>query len=93
MFTIKLINLQVTRQRKLCAEAIERLEMTKDALESAEENMRVAASGFEAGVIDTNTALAAQTAWVQAHSEYIDAAVSLQIAVADLERIEGNIHP
>lgn len=88
----ELINLQVTRQRKLCAEAIERLEMTKDALESAEENMRVAASGFEAGVIDTNTALAAQTAWVQAHSEYIDAAVSLQIAVADLERIEGNIH-
>ena len=88
----ELINLQVTRQRKLCEEAIERLEMTKDALESAEENMRVAASGFEAGVIDTNTALAAQTAWVQAHSEYIDAAVSLQIAVADLERIEGNIH-
>ena len=88
-----MINLQVTRQRKLCEEAIERLEMTRDGLESAEENMRVAASGFEAGVIDTNTALAAQTAWLQAHSEYIDAAVGLQIAVADLERAEGNVHP
>ena len=88
-----MINLQVTRQRKLCEEAIERLEMTRDGLESAEENMRVAASGFEAGVIDTNTALAAQTAWLQARSEYIDAAVGLQIAVADLERAEGNIHP
>ena len=88
-----MINLQVTRQRKLCEESIERLEMTREALESAEENLRVAVSGFEAGVIETNTALAAQTAWLQAHSEYIDAAVGLQIAVADLERAEGNVHP
>ncbi len=88
-----MINLQVTRQRKLCEEAIERLEMTRDGLESAEENMRTAASGFAAGLIDTNTALAAQTGWLQAQSEYIDAAVALQIAVADLERAEGNVHP
>ncbi|MCQ2146119.1 MAG: TolC family protein [Bacteroidales bacterium] len=85
-----LINLQVTQLRKNQTEALEKLDMAQSNLESAEENLRIATVGFENGVIDTNTALAAQTAWLQAHSEYIDAGIELQMTSSSLEKAEGN---
>ena len=86
-----LINLQVTRQRKLFAEASEKLDMAGSNLESAEENLRKATVGFEAGVVETSTVLAAQTAWLSAHSEYIDAGIDLQMASSSLQKAEGNM--
>ncbi len=85
-----LINLQVTQQRKLCDESLEKLTMAENNLASAEENLRKATVGFEAGVIETNTVLGAQTAWLSAHSEYIDAGIELQMAAATLRKVEGN---
>ena len=66
--------------------------MAQNNLSSAEENLRTATVGFEEGVIDTNTALAAQTAWLKAHSEYIDAGIELQMLAANLNKAEGNNH-
>ncbi|MBR1569491.1 MAG: TolC family protein [Bacteroidales bacterium] len=86
-----LINLQVAQQRKLFAEASEKLDMAGSNLESAEENLRKATVGFEAGVVETNTVLAAQTAWLSAHSEYIDAGIDLQMASSSLQKAEGNM--
>ena len=85
----ELIDLQVTQQRKLFEEAHEKLSMTESNLESAEENLRKAIVGFEAGVVSTNTVLGAQTAWLSAHSEYIDAGIELQMAAANLNKAEG----
>ena len=85
----ELIGLQVTQQRKLFGEAREKLSMTESNLESAEENLRKATVGFEAGVVSTNTVLGAQTAWLSAHSEYIDAGIELQMAAANLNKAEG----
>lgn len=87
----QLIGLQVTQQRKLFQEAQEKLRMACSNLDVAEENLRSATVGYEAGVIPTNTALAAQTAWLSAHSEYIDAGIELQMAAALLRKAEGNI--
>ena len=87
----EMIQLQVTRDRKLIGECLERLNMAESNLESAEENLRAATVGFEAGVIDTNTVLGAQTAWVKAHSEYIDAGIELQVTASLLSQSEGNI--
>ena len=84
-----MINLQVEQSRQHLEEARERLLMSENNLSSAEENMRMATVGFEAGVIETNTVLAAQTAWLQAHSEYIDAGIDLQMANANLRKAEG----
>ena len=84
------IELQVTQQRKLLSEALQKLEMSDNNLSHAEENMRTATIGFEAGVIPTQTVLAAQTAWLQAHSEYIDAGTELQMAASSLSKAEGN---
>lgn len=85
-----LICLQVTQQRKLLDEAKEKLEMSESNLESAEENLRKANVGFEAGVTPTETVLGAQTAWLSAHGDYIDAGIELQMAYAMLQKAEGN---
>jgi outer membrane protein TolC len=84
-----LINLQVTRQRKLYDEALEKLRMLESNMESAEENLRAATVGFEAGVIETGTVLMAQTGWLQAHIGYLDAGVELQRAASQLMKAEG----
>ena len=81
--------MQVTQLRKQREEAYEHLRMAESNLENAEENMRVATIGFEEGVIEANTALAAQTAWLQAHSEYIDAGIELQMNAVNLRKAEG----
>ena len=85
-----LINLQVNQLRRQETEALEKLAMSESNLSSAEENLRTATIGFNEGVINANTALAAQTAWLQAHSEYIDAGIELQMLAANLEKAEGN---
>lgn len=85
----QMIELQVTKERKAYDEALEKLTMAQSNLESAEENMRTATIGFEAGVISTSTVLSAQTAWLSAHSECIDAGTELQMAAAALRKAEG----
>ena len=87
----ELIGLQVAQQRKLLGESREKVEMTLSNLENAEENLRKATIGFEAGVVPTNTVLGAQTAWLSAHSEYIDAGIELQMAAAQLLKAEGEL--
>lgn len=87
-----LINLQVTQLRKQEIEAMEKLTMARSNLSNAEENLRTATIGFNEGVINANTALAAHTGWLQANSEYIDAGIELQMVAANLDKAEGNIH-
>lgn len=85
----KMINLQVTQLHKQQAESLEKLDMARNNMENAEENLRTASVGFEAGVVATNTALSAHTAWLKAHSEYIDAGIELQMNNANLMKAEG----
>lgn len=89
----ELITLQVAQERKLLGESRERLDSSEANLEAAEENLRMATVGFDAGVVTTDTVLAAQAAWLQAHSECIDAGTELQLAAARLRRSEGDIAP
>lgn len=84
------IQLQVSHQRRLLKEAFEKLEMTQSCLQSAEDNLRSANVGYEAGVTPTSVVLGAQTAWLSAHSEYIDAEIELQMAFDALQKAEGS---
>ncbi len=70
-------------------EAVEKLNMAESNLASAEENLRTATVGYTEGVIPANTLMAAQTAWMQAHSEYIDAGVEMQVTEVNLALAEG----
>ena len=86
----ELINLQVSQARTQYAEALKRVDAALGNLDSAEENLRMASRGLEAGVVEPNTALAAHTGWLKAHSEYIDAGVELQLSASNLMKAEGN---
>lgn len=82
------ITLQVARLRQQQDEALEKVGMTERNLESAEENLRAANAGYMEGVVPASTVMAAQTAWMQAHSGYIDAKVELQMTAGALAAAE-----
>lgn len=86
----ELIGLQVTQQRKLLDEARQKLQRAFSNMDLAEENLRAATISYEAGVLPTNTALAAHTAWLSAHSECIDAEIELQMTASNLCKAEGS---
>ena len=87
--TRELVTLQVARQRVIVEEAREKLQMTRSAVDVAEENLRSANLGYEAGVVTTSTVLGAHTAWLSANSDWIDAGTELQTAMSELRKAEG----
>lgn len=87
----KMISLQVSQLRKQETEALSKLTMAQSNMENAEENLRVATAGWNEGVIASNVLLQAQTAWLQAHSEYIETGVELQMCSTNLAKAEGRL--
>lgn len=87
----EMISLQVAQLRQQEGEALEKLTAAESNLESAEENLRVATAGWNEGMIASNVVLQAQTAWLQAHSEYIETGVELQMCSVNLAKAEGRL--
>lgn len=87
----EMISLQVAQLRQQEGEALEKLTMAESNLENAEENLRVATAGWNEGMIASNVVLQAQTAWLQAHSEYIENGVELQMCSVNLAKAEGRL--
>ena len=65
--------------------------MTKKNLEKANENLRMAQVGFKEGVSTTSDVLAAQTAWLKANSEKIDAEIDVQLCNVYLSKVLGTM--
>lgn len=84
-----MVDLQVSQARFRYEEAVKTLNMTRSNLASADENLRDATFGFKEGVLTSDDVTAAQTAWVQAHSEEIDAAISVQLCQVYLGKVLG----
>lgn len=87
----EMISLEVEQLTKQEQEALDRLHMAESNLESAEENLRVATLGFEEGVVETIVTLQAQTAWMQANSELIDAGIDLRMNHTKLLKAQGEL--
>lgn len=85
------VTLQVHQSAYRVNEAVRKLALTRKNLEKAEENLRTAQVGFAEGVITTSDLLAAQTAWLQAHSDRIDAQVDVRLARATLAKATGTL--
>lgn len=83
------IDLQVSQSQFKVKEANRRLAMATKNVENAEENMRCANLGFKEGVIPTTDVMAAQTAWVQAQSQKIDAEVDVKMSQVNLKKALG----
>lgn len=58
-------------------------------LENAEENLRLADESFDAGVISSSDLMAAQTAWLSAKSEVVDAEIETRMDYLYLQQALG----
>lgn len=85
------IELQVSQSAFRVNEANKQYALSLKNQEKAEENLRTAQVGFHEGVIPTSDLLAAQTAWLQAHSEKIDAQIDMKLTRATLNKALGTL--
>lgn len=83
------VELQVSQYEKKIAECDSRLEMARKNMENARENLRVADIGFKEGVVEPSLVMAAQTAWLKANSEEIDASIDRIMAMVYLRQATG----
>ena len=88
-----LIELQVNQSTFKVGEANKRLTMAQSNVERAEENLRVANLGFQEGVITPTTVMEAQTAWLQAQSQKIDAQIDVRLSQVDMQKALGILIP
>lgn len=85
------IELQVNQATFKIDEAGKRTGMTEKNLAKADENLHNAQIGFEEGVLTTDNVLEAQTAWLKARSEYIDAQIELRLCKVYLAKALGEM--
>ncbi len=86
------IMLQVNQYEKQMNEAKSRVKMSEEKMSDAEENLRMATLGFEEGVIPSSGLNEAQTAWLQAHSEYIDSKIDWIMSQVYLKKAIGMLN-
>ena len=88
-----LIDLQVSQAGFKVTEADKRLALAQTSIERAEENLRTANLGFREGVITPTVVMEAQTAWLQAQSQQIDAMIDARLAQVDYRKALGILAP
>jgi outer membrane protein TolC len=87
----EMIELQVNQNTFRVDEANKKLTMARANIERAEENLRTANLGFQEGVITPTTVMEAQTAWLQAQSQLIDAEIDVKLSQVDLQKSLGTL--
>ena len=87
----ELIELQVNQNTFKVDEANKKLTMAQANIARANENLRTANLGFSEGVITPATVMEAQTAWLQAQSQKIDAEIDVKLSQVDLQKSLGTL--
>ena len=85
----ELINLQVTQANFKVREANKKLEAAQSNISAADENLRLAELSYKEGLISVTDLLAAQTAWISANSDKIDAGIDARLCELYLRKAVG----
>ena len=88
----ELVSLQVSQASYKTEEAYKTYRMTMTNLAKADENLRTADLAFREGVATTDNVMEAQTAWLKAHSEQIDAMIDVQLCQTYLAKALGTLY-
>lgn len=83
------MQLQIQQNAFKIKEAKRRLAMSQKNVENANENLRCANLGFKEGVLQTTEVMEAQTAWLSAQTQKIDAEIDLNMSQAGLRKAMG----
>lgn len=86
------IELQVNQCRQKLQESLERYQTTVRSVDEAEENLRYADHGMKEGVVSLSNVMEAQTAWLKAKSEWVNAQVDVRLANLYLRKAIGTIN-
>ena len=84
------VQLQVKQAKFSYEEAYKTYDMTLSNLTSAQANLDDATYGFH-GVITIDDVIGAQTAWLKANSEKIDAEIGIRLCEVYLSKVLGNM--
>ena len=85
------IELQVNQNSFKVEESNRRLTLAQTGIQRAEENLRTANLGFSEGVISPTVVMEAQTAWLQAKSQLIDAQIAVKLSQVELQKSLGTL--
>lgn len=85
------VSLQVSQARFKFQEAFKTYDMALSNMRSAEENLRNAQLGYREGMLTANDVILAQTGWLQAHSEKIDAQIGVRLCEVYLSKVLGTL--
>lgn len=85
------IELQVNQSQFKVSEASRKLAMASSNVDKANENLRCANLGFSEGVIPSTDVMEAQTAWMQAQSQKIDAEIEVKLSQVNLKKALGTL--
>ena len=85
------IELQVNQSQFKVSEASRKLVMASSNVDKANENLRCANLGFSEGVIPSTDVMEAQTAWMQAQSQKIDAEIEVKLSQVNLKKALGTL--
>ena len=85
------MQLQIKQTSYKMAESLKKQKTTQDNVEQAVENLKYATDGFEEGVISSTDLLAAQTAWLSAKSDNIDALIEVRLCDLYLQKSQGTL--
>ena len=86
------IALQISQAAFRYQEAFKTYEATKANLAQANENLRIADLAFKEGMGTIDDVLTAQTAWLKANSEKIDAEIDVQLTHEYLDKVMGTMN-
>lgn len=87
----ELVDLQVNQAAFKASEAMKTYEMTNVNIAKADENLRQATLGFREGVMTVQNVMEAQTAWLKARSEKIDAEIDVHLCDVYLSKVLGTL--
>mgnify|MGYP002605078039 CR=1 FL=1 len=87
-----MVDLQVRQAAFKTTEAYKTYNTTCDNLARADENLRCATLAFAEGMATTELVLEAQTAWLKAHSEQIDAMIDVRLCDVYLSKCLGTLY-
>ncbi len=73
-------------------EAAKTYDMTTANIRKADENLRTARLAFREGMATADNVMEAQTAWLKAHSEQIDAAIDVRLCRTYLSKALGTLY-
>lgn len=88
----ELINLQVSQAAFKTNEAMKTYIATRSNIASADENLRSAQLAFKEGVATSDNVMEAQTAWLKAHSENVDAEIDVNLCRVYLSKVLGTMN-